>query len=536
MPNIKTTLLTHLDVDKPVHNSDIVSSTETHQTKSQEEAYATEHLPVVDSDATSTETQKVIPDPSRATNPTNKTTTDENREHDTHINVDGDEHENVVSEDRVNNASHTGSAVGVEHVVEGGTEIKPTTSSIVEATGVEERELIGESDSMEENDISHVGNEEQLSNHDPTRHKHRHNHGMNLGVMEETNVQEKNPDQANVAVDTKMSKSASKGDSDITTQSSLREIMKNIRTTQPTDNLSHLTDNNVSEEHDKEYTLPDKPDKVDKPSVPHLKELPSLENLPPMPDLDKLPPLPNKELPPLPDINKLPPLSSKEMPPLPGMGQLPPLPDKDLHLPPLPDTNNLPHLTDTELPALPDKDKLSPLPNKELPPLSGLDKVPHATKTEKEIIPTSDGSSMPNPDSYPVFKEKDLPPLPDKDKLAPLPDLKELPPLPDLPHLPDKNKLSPLPDSKTDIETVGKELENKDIILDSNVDSEHISENQPIKDNGDSHNVVLEDTSIDKLNGSDIPGHFGSDLVKILSADSEERNYTWVTSDWSEVS
>ena len=534
--------MTHLNVDSPVHNSDILGSTETHQTNSHDYAYEVEHLPVVNSVVTSTttETQKIIPDPSSATNPVEKTTTDENREHDTHTNVDGDGNENVVSEDGVNNTSHNGSEAGVEHVVEGGTEIKPTTTSIVKATGVEEGELIGglnaESANMEEDDMSHVGNEEQLSNHDPTRHKHRHNHGMNLGVMEETDVQERNPEQDNVAVDTKMSESASKEDSDITTQSSLKEIMKTIRTTQPTDNSSHHTDNNVTEEHDKEYVLPDKPDKVDKPAVPHLKELPSLENLPPMPDLDKLPPLPNKELPPLPDINKLPPLSSKEMPPLPDMSQLPPLPDKDLHLPPLPDTDNLPHLTDTELPALPDKDKLSPLPDKELPPLSGLDKVPHASKTEKEIIPTSDGLSMPNPDSYPVFKDKDLPPLPDKDKLAPLPDLKELPPLPDLPHLPDKNKLSPLPDSKTDIETVGTELENKDIILDSNVESEHISKNKLIKDNGDSHNVVLEDTFVDKLNESDIHGHFGSDLVKIWSADSEETNYTWVTSDWSEVS
>ena len=535
MPNIKTTSLTHLDVGSPVHNSDILGSTETHQTNSQEEAYETEHLPVVNGvvrDDSTTETQKIMADLSRAANSTEKTTTDENREHDTHTNVDGDEHENVVSEDRVNNTIHTGSGAGVEHVVEGGTEIKPTTSSIVEATGVEESEPIrglnGESDSMEEDDTSHVGNEEQISNHDPTRHKHRHNHGMNLGVMEETDVQERNQDQDKEVVDTKMSKSASKGDSDITTQSSLRENLKTIRTTQPIDNSSHHIDNNGSEEYDKEYTPPDKPDKVDKPAVPHLKELPSLESLPPMPDLDKLPPLPDKDLPPLPDIDKLPPLSSKEMPPLPDMGQLPPLPDKDLHLPPLPDTGNLPHLTDTELPALPDKDKFSPLPDKELPPLSGLDKVPHATKTEKEIIPTSDGLSMANPDSYPVFKDKDLPPLPDKDKLAPLPDLKELPPLPDLPHLPDKNKLSPLPDSKTDIETVGTETENKDIILDSNVDNDHISENKPIKDNGDSHNVVLEDTSIDKLNESD--------LVKIWSPDSEERNYTWVTSDWSEVS
>ena len=484
-----------------------------------------------------------------------------------------------------------------EHVTEGGTDEKPTTSNDIEETVIQDKTDTQNKTSSIENDKNNklkgeyeniVISKEENDNAElkPDVHKHRHHHGDNLGVIEETNVQERNPNQdekdINIQLsnsdssvieikdnstenkiiletentaDEKSSDSTSAGSSVITTKSSLNVQIKATSTDRTV--TQDYSNKDVTEMHDEdEYILPDKtnnlplPSNSNKPTIPDLKDLPELDKMPPLPDIDKLPPLPDKDLPPLPDINKLPPLSSKEMPPLPNMDKLSPLPDKDLQLPVLPDLDNLPHLADKDLPPLPDKDKLSPLPDEGTPPLTSLDKIPDDPNThktpplaEREKVSPSEGlAPLHNPDNFPVLQDKDLPPLPDTDMLAPLPDLGQLPPLPDLPHLPDKNKLSPLPDSKTGVENIGlgSEPESKDIILNTNTNSDH-SDKKLTLNNAENHDALLkeEETDNSKLNISDISLetniHDPYDLVKTWNTELEERNYTWVSSEWSEV-
>ena len=417
------------------------------------------------------------------------------------------------------------------------TDLEPTTSEAIKDIEINPSELEAQNmksdvktgnDANLNSDTENVSDDNKESDIETDTHKHRHHHAEQISVQEGTHLAERNPSEDKVKVDSVGSE----------TQLNIANTDTALEKSNNPTISGSSTNNNSSQIDHTNATNTDTPVSQSNSKMPETK----LDSF----DVDKLPPLP-----PLPDISKLPPLPNKSLPPLPDVDKLPPLPNKDLHLPPLPDIDNLPHVSDKDLPPLPDKDKLSPLPDENIPPLPSLDKIPQFPNTQKgpslpdsKTMPSLDSlPPLPNPEDFSVFKDKDLPPLPDKDKLAPLPDLDHLPPVPDLPHLPDLDKLSPLPESRKIATDIEKKTDSKNIevILNSNID---IHSEQPIDNRlhlSDSDNVLLTEDSFNdhadtRSDLSAIQDMDHSESLTPWTTDTKEKNYTWVSSDWSEAS
>ena len=460
--------------------------------------------------------------------------------------------------------------------IEQTTSVKPTTSETIKHTTMNSTTTESYDIKTDENmntDKEYVNeSDDKLNNSEieVVHHKHRHHHGEYLGVMEETDINERNPQQdETIVINTKLDSEfkgikaeSSELDTEKTEEASEKSNMTSVDSSDQ-NNSSHVNGpetttvglHSLKAEIEDKYLETDKySDKL--PSLTNSKEPPNLNEMPPLPDMDNLPPLPSESLPPLPDISELPPLPSKELPPklpplpgkelspLPDISGLPPLPDKDSDLTTLPDVDNLPTIQDEDLPPVPDKNEYTHvnLPNTEnqppgLPHLSNSDNLPSLSDKDLPPLPNKEKlAPLPNPDNIPSLSDKDLPPLPDKGKLAPLPDFGDLPPFPDLPQMPNIDKLTPQTESKTNAGIKNTRSDSEEtsadiFILKSNVNihKDNTGDNN-VKLGGSDTNLILSEENLgSNVNVSDSSG---SDK---LHEETAERNYTWIASNWTEV-
>ena len=445
------------------------------------------------------------------------------------------------------------------------TNVKPTTSKDVEHTII--KTVVVETDENNTPDRESVNESDDKPNNseiEQVHHKHRHHHGEYTGAVEETDVIERNPDDANIVIDAKFD-SGLKG---IKAEHSELDVAKTEKSnttfnSSDMDNSSHagVPENTTVSLGAMKADIADENSETDKSnedSTSHAETLPimnlndplKLNEMPPFPNVNNLPPLPTGNIPPLPDIS--------ELSPFPSISGIPALPDKNTGLSTLPDVKNLPPIMDKnenthtklpgkDLPPLPDKDKLASLPkhDKDLPalpdkhnlaPLPNLDNIPSLSDKDLPALPDKENlAPLPNPDDIPSLSDKDLPALPDKKKLAPLPDYGDLPPFADLPKMPNLDKLASLPKTETSVENIRSDLEetNADVfILKSNTDIRtNESGDASVKLGGSDTNMILDEGN-EGISSVNISDSGGSDR---LQAQTRERNYTWIASNWTEV-
>ena len=445
------------------------------------------------------------------------------------------------------------------------TNVKPTTSKDVEHTI--SKIVVVETDENNTPDRESVNESDDKPNKseiEQVHQKHRHHHGEYMGAVEETDVIERNPDDANIVIDAKFD-SGLKG---IKAEHSELDVAKTEKSnttfnSSDMDNSSHagVPENTTVSLGAMKADIADENSETNKSnedSTSHAETLPimnlndplKLNEMPPFPNVNNLPPLRTGNIPPLPDIS--------ELSPFPSISGIPALPDKNTGLSTLPDVENLPPIMDKnenthtklpgkDLPPLPDKDKLASLPkhDKDLPalpdkhnlaPLPNLDNIPSLSDKDLPALPDKENlAPLPNPDDIPSLSDKDLPALPDKKKLAPLPDYGDLPPFADLPKMPNLDKLASLPKTETSVENIRSDSEetNADVfILKSNTDI-HTNESgdASVKLGGSDTNMILGEGNegISSVNISDSGGSYR------LQAQTTERNYTWIASNWTEV-